>query len=187
MKFYSGLPETRCGIGATVANTESIRKELPKLFLGLGIRSLVDAPCGDFNWLSTVSMEQIDYTGCDIDPVNIKIARGRDTNARSAKFLVADIRNDRLPSVDLMLCREFLQHLPNRQVHDVLANYYYSRIPFLLATCHTNKENDDLPKPGGFRPLNLALSPFNLPPPVRVIEDGDHLLALWQRDQLFAY
>lgn len=186
MKFYSGLPETRCGIGATVANTENIRKELPILFQELGIRSIVDAPCGDFNWLSTVSMKQIDYTGCDIDATNLKIARGRKTDARTTNFLQLDLRRDAIPTSDMMLCREFLQHLPNSQARDVLANFYYSRTPFLVVTCHKNKENGDIPRPGGFRQLNLELAPFNLPRPLSFIEDGDHALGLWQREQLYA-
>jgi len=59
--------ESRSGSGSTLAYTENLRKELPDLFREQNIQRLLDAPCGDFNWMSLVVQETgIRYTGGDI-------------------------------------------------------------------------------------------------------------------------
>jgi hypothetical protein len=49
MKFSGGLPETRCGAGSKMENTAQARAILPQVIAELKIKSLLDAPCGDFN------------------------------------------------------------------------------------------------------------------------------------------
>ena len=186
MPFTAGLPETGCGAGSTVAYTESIRAWLPALLRDLGVKTLLDAPCGDFNWMARTDLSGIDYVGCDYDPEHVQVAVARDSEPvkyrpRSKTVMVLDVVNDRLPYyADLMLCRDFLQHLPNGMVTKALSNFVSSGIPWLLATSHTNTSNVDILKPGMFRPLNLCAHPFWLPPPQRWAEDGDgRILGLW--------
>src|ERR1051325_3452669 len=57
------------GPGSEWTQTEKLRGELPKLFARHEIRTLLDAPCGDLNWMPTVLREcAVDYTGADIVP-----------------------------------------------------------------------------------------------------------------------
>ena len=58
--------ESRSGIGASLAHTKVIRDALPLLFQELGIRTMVDIACGDFNWMSKVCLDDINYIGADI-------------------------------------------------------------------------------------------------------------------------
>jgi hypothetical protein len=60
--------ETRSGSGSTIAATEPIRAELPRLFADLGIEILVDAGCGDCNWIHQITEELRLYLGFDLMP-----------------------------------------------------------------------------------------------------------------------
>jgi 2-polyprenyl-3-methyl-5-hydroxy-6-metoxy-1,4-benzoquinol methylase len=150
----------------------------------LGIRSLLDIACGDFNWLSEVDLSGIDYIGWDDDPDNLEAALMRETNAASVVFQLADAVAAKMPQVDLILCREFLQHLPNDQVRKVLDNTIESGARYLLATSHNNNVNPDIQRPGDFRELNLTLPPFDLPKPGWSIPDRGYILGLWKRNWL---
>lgn len=176
MKFYSGLPETRCGRGSTLAATEEIRAELPALLNELGVKFLVDAPCGDFNWLSSVDLSGICYTGCDDDMENLEIAWRRPNNCRSSEFILMDIVQCAPPPADMVLCREFLQHIPNEDVATFISSL---DCKWLLATNYENEVNGDIFRSADFREINLTKPPFSLPRPVRVLRDAEKTLALW--------
>src|SRR5689334_2969418 len=49
-----GDPESVSGRGSTLARTEVVRRKLPILLASVGAKSLLDAPCGDFNWMQHV-------------------------------------------------------------------------------------------------------------------------------------
>jgi hypothetical protein len=188
MPFTAGLPETGCGAGSTLSFTAGIREELPRLLREFEVRTLLDAPCGDFNWMSRTDLSDVDYIGADYDQVHCDWTRARESDPsrfrpRSKKVVKLDIFRDLLPPADLMLCRDFLQHLPNYLVSVVLNNFRTSGISWLLATSHNNEQNADIEKSGMFRPLNLMIAPFNLPSPHRSIADGDgRILGLWHRN-----
>jgi len=50
-----GEQESVSGNGSSLAATANLRQELPPLLAGLNVTSLLDAPCGDFNWMKEVS------------------------------------------------------------------------------------------------------------------------------------
>src|SRR4051812_19402296 len=51
-----GDPESVSGRGSTLARTEVMRKTLPILLANVRAKSLLDAPCGDFNWMQHVDL-----------------------------------------------------------------------------------------------------------------------------------
>lgn len=179
MKFTGGLPETACGAGSTLKNTLSIRQALPGLLKELGVRRLLDAPCGDCNWISQVDLG-VEYIGCDLNPEHLKRAE----LVISAELICIDIVSGDLPSADLMLSRDFHQHLPNGMVVRAIDNFRRSGIPWLLATSHSNKVNEDISKVGGFRPINLTAAPFSFAQPAIQIPDAGRILGLWHRGSL---
>ena len=184
MEFYSGHPETRCGIGSTLENTEKVRRELPVLLREFGVHKLVEAPCGDFHWLSTLDLSGVSYVGIDDDPVNLMLATRQVSNASQREFSHQDIPTAKIPNADLMLCRELLQHLPTKECLGALTAFLDSYTPFLLITSHRNELNGDITTGGHFREVNLRREPFNLPMPIRQIEDRDSYLGLWTREQI---
>jgi hypothetical protein len=175
MIFVNGLPETACGAGSTMVATKNLRATLPVLLRRLGISSMVDAPCGDFNWMAATNLAGIDYTGCDssadhIATAHIK-AEQRKRRARSVRFIEMDIVTGELPQADLLFCRDFLQHLPNDMALAALRNFVRSGSKWLLITSHQCRRTDDIADAGQFRPLNLKNPPWLFPKSRAKIQD----------------
>lgn len=185
MKFTSGRPETLCGAGSTLAATEYLRGVLPGILCKLGVRRVLDAPCGDFNWMQEVDLYGIQYIGCDASVENIQAAYRR----ADMDFRQMDIITEDLPPADAMLCRDFHQHLPDRLVFSSLRNFVASGIPWLLATTHDNEVNENIAKAGDFRRINLMAEPFNLVTPSILVPDppdSGHFLGVWSREEIMA-
>jgi SAM-dependent methyltransferase len=86
------------------------------------VRSIVDLGCGDFSVGSKiVEGNLVDYTGVDVVPELISYHQERVTNPR-VRFQCADITADKLPTADLCLIRQVLQHLSNDEIQKVLTN-----------------------------------------------------------------
>jgi hypothetical protein len=178
VRFTGGLPETACGYGSTLRATETVRAQLPGLLARLGTEVLLDAPCGDLNWISQVDLSGICYIGIDTSDANLAAARAR---SPSLLFGKVDIVTGVLPMADTVLCRDFLQHLPTAMAQQALGNIIASGAEWLIATSHDAAENDDIPEPGGFRPLNLQIAPFNLGAPIEALPDGaGRILGVWR-------
>ena len=54
------------GYGSENKNTINIKKAIIGMVKDLNIKSILDAPCGDFNWIEKVLNEDLQYTGGDI-------------------------------------------------------------------------------------------------------------------------
>lgn len=186
MKFSCGLPETACGAGSRVSYTSGLREWLSLLLWELKIDTLLDAPCGDFNWMAHTDLTGVRYIGIDYDMEHLKAADRESVPKKfsplSKTLIYADLVTDTLPRADMVLCREFFQHLPNSLVAAVIRNFVLSGSSWLLATSHNNVVNKNIAGPGGFRPLNLMAPPFSFPSPHRSIEDAPgsgRILGLW--------
>jgi SAM-dependent methyltransferase len=179
--------ESRSGPRSELAYTATIRKELPILVAQLGASSILDIPCGDFNWLQGVNFGTCKYIGADI--VEELVNRNNQHYAnKGRKFIKLNIVNDELPTVDLILCRDLFVHLPYADIINALNNIRKSRSKYLLTTSHllTTRNHDILV--GQWRPLNLLIRPFSFPSPTRIIYedvlDGEtntgKTLSLWE-------
>jgi hypothetical protein len=181
-------PESVSGRGSSLLRTGAIRRELPRLFRELGVRSVVDAGCGDFNWFREIEVELDSYLGIEVVEELTAACEAR-YGADWRHFAALDVIRDPLPRVDLILCRDCLVHLKNRQALAALRNFKRSGSAYLLATTFTTrKENPDAPL-GGWRPMNLELAPFSLGAPLRLISESecvedaqfsDKALGLWR-------
>jgi SAM-dependent methyltransferase len=181
-------PESVSGRGSTLGRTEVIRRELPALLGNVGAKSLLDAPCGDFNWMQYVDLGDVEYIGADVVPELIARNRDRERDARRT-FAVLNITRDPLPEVDVILCRDCFIHFSLRDIHAAITNFKRSNSIFLLATTHINvRENVDI-QTGDWRSINLQLPPFNFPPPARLILEDAELgkcLGMWKLEELMA-
>jgi len=163
-------PESVSGRGSTLARTTVITSQLPVLLQELNADSLIDAACGDFNWMRYVDLGSIKYTGIDIVPALID--RNRQLYQRT--FVVLDITKDRMPDADVILCRDCLIHLSFKSIKAAISNFKKTSATHLLCTTHsTVTENTDCPD-GSWRNINLLLPPFNFPQPVKLfVEDAE--------------
>ncbi|HET7524495.1 MAG TPA: hypothetical protein VFK10_01000 [Burkholderiaceae bacterium] len=62
-----GAATSSSGLGSEAAATSALSAALPPLLRELKVRSLLDAPCGDAQWINRLGLE-LDYTGVDIVP-----------------------------------------------------------------------------------------------------------------------
>jgi SAM-dependent methyltransferase len=185
-------PESRSGPGSSLLQTEPIRRQLPELCRKYNIRSLLDIPCGDFNWMQHVQLDVDQYIGADIVEKLIQANNERYGNDRR-KFLRMDIAVDALPRVDLIFCRDCLVHLTEQLVLQALKNIRASGSTYLLTTTHIHLKHNMNIVTGQWRPLNLQRPPFNLPEPLAFIDENPTAdteiregkrLALWRIDSL---
>jgi SAM-dependent methyltransferase len=153
--------ESSSGIGSELKNTELIRNELPYLFQKFDIKSMLDIPCGDWNWMKKVDLSSVSYIGADIVE---KLIISNKQSYPNIDFRTLDLTTDELPKVDLVFVRDCLGHLTNENVHKAIANIKNSGSKYLLATSFTRwSMNPDI-QDGGWKCINLMIEPFYLNP-----------------------
>ena len=184
--------ESLSGPGSDLEETVILRSRIPELFSQFNVRTVIDAPCGDLNWMRYVVDYVEHYIGADIVPDLIDANRRRYVS-ENVEFLVADITKDVLPRGDIIMCRDCFVHLPFSAIGAALKNFKASGSTYLLTTTYplTKRHVDIIP--GLWRPLNLELKPFGFPPPLLSIDEkstqegglySDKMLALWKLEDL---
>ena len=186
-----GAPETVSGAGSTLRYTHKMRPALSRLFSDLTISSLLDAGCGDFNWMRHLDLGSIRYLGLDIQDELIAENNRCFQVPGKRQFQVSDITRDILPPANLFLCRHVLLHLPFANVADLFENIMRSEFEFLMLSCYRNETNEDLDVPGKSHQINLAKYPFRFPPALVEMRIPDwnqgfpvHMLQLYKYDKI---
>ena len=184
---YTDGPKSVSGRGSNPAQTGAIREQLPPLFTKLGVKSIFDAPCGDFNWMKDLNYSFERYVGGEIVK-DLAEKNQKDFATPARHFIHFDVTADLAPTSDLILCRDCWVHLPFDKVRNSIEQFKKSGSTYLLATTFPRtKKNSDVTA-GGWRALNLELPPFNFPPPIRLINENcpdinglfsDKSLGLW--------
>lgn len=187
--------ESRSGDGSSLAATARVRAELPALFHQLGVRRLLDVPCGDFHWMAHVDLAAagvIAYVGGDVVEELVAANRAR-YSAASRTFVQVDLTAGPLPTVagsaaDSVLCRDCLVHLSFANIARALRVVRASGARYLITTTFLERTANFDVVDGDWRPLNFERAPFDFPPPVAVLVEGceeeggayaDKALAAW--------
>jgi hypothetical protein len=188
--------QTRSGEGSTTEAAANIIREVPLLLGDLGVKSMLDIPCGDFNWMSQIDLGAVDYTGADIVVALVALNQAR-FGQSGRRFVNLDILAGPLPCVDLILCRDLFLHLPIPMIFSALETIVASGSRWLLTSHYSWRGiqiNYDIAEifVGGRR-VNLEEAPFHFPPPLKTIVEGEKLeicadksLCLWRIDDIRA-
>jgi hypothetical protein len=179
------------GLGSEPDQTKKLVVELPKLFRQLNISTMLDIPCGDFNWMHKVDLDGIKYLGADI--VKDIVQLNQRYRTPSVDFVCLNLISEPLPEVDLIFCRDCLVHLSYADIFRALKNIVNSGSTYLLTTTFPERTaNWDIPT-GEWRVLNLEAAPFSFPRPELLIVEGctedegkyaDKALGLWKISEL---
>jgi SAM-dependent methyltransferase len=182
--------ESISGPGSSEDQTATIREELSWILKEFKIKSVLDIPCGDFNWMKRMDWSTIKYVGADIVKDLVRENKKRYSN-RNISFLHLDLTKDSLPKNDLIICRDCLVHFSFKDIQKAMQNMIESGITYLLTTTFVEQPENHDTVTGGWRPLNLEKEPFSFPPPLRLINENcmekngvfkDKSLALFELD-----
>ena len=181
-----GDAESVSGRGSTLGRTTVIRRALPLLLNEVGAKVILDAPCGDFNWMQHTELRAVRYIGADVVPGLISRNRERYSSV-GREFVTLDITKDSLPRVDVILCRDCFIHFSFRDIRAALTNFKKSDSEYLFITTHTGVRKHRNIATGEGRNVNLQLPPFNFPEPFNIVVEDPELgkcLGIWRLQQL---
>jgi hypothetical protein len=188
-----GASTSVSGLGSEQAATSAWSVVLAALLRDLNVRSLLDAPCGDAQWIQRLGLP-LDYTGVDIVPALVQPLQQRAAAGDlSGRYLLADITADSLPRADAVLCRDCLVHLSFANIARAVDNLRRSGARWLITTTfralQVNRDCED----GDWRALNLCRPPFGWPAPTVLLDERcdeagggyrDKSLGVWRFDSL---
>ena len=163
--------ESASGSGSTLQQTQVLRQALENVFVKYNITSVLDIPCGDFNWMQHVNMQNIQYIGADIVPSLIKLNKQKYTIHKRRTFKKLDLTRDKLPNSDIIIVRDCFVHLSFEDIFHAVRNIKASKSKYLLTTTFTNRKINEDSSNGGWRTLNLQIAPFNFPSPIEIINE----------------
>jgi SAM-dependent methyltransferase len=137
---------------------------------GNNIKRVVDLGCGDFGVGSRFISPEVSYIGVDVVRDLIDYNQ-KHFGSPSVEFRCLNMIDDDLPSGDLCLVREVLQHLSNAQIQKILKSL--SRYQYVIVTEHVYsgdglRPNLDKPQGPGTRipkrsGIFLESPPFSCP------------------------
>jgi Methyltransferase domain len=161
--------ESKSGGGSMIEGTITIRKQLPEIISKYDIKTMLDVPCGDYNWMKEVE-KNCNYIGGDI--VSEIVERNQKLySSEKVTFKKIDITRDNLEKVDLIFCKDCLQHLSDENVKKAINNFKKSGSKFLLVTSYPKTWRNHDVFNGDYRPLNLLVKPFYLVKPIIKIKE----------------
>jgi hypothetical protein len=188
LKNYWGSATTVSGPGSELLSTESLIPKLNTLLDDFRIHSILDIPCGDFNWMKHVDLKGRNYIGADIVSALIE-SNTQQYKTADIDFKVMDLTSNQLPRVDLILCRDGLVHFNYTEIFRALRQIKQSGSRYLLTTSFNKFPANYNITTGEWRPLNLQKKPFLFPEPIYSIEEFmpsnvpkqyTKLLSLWE-------
>ena len=159
---------------------------LQDFFKRHNIKSIVDCGCGDWQFSKNIDFSGIDYKGFDV--ANFVIMRNNATYKKdNVSFSLYNGDFALLPSADLLICKDVLQHLPNAKIQEFIDNLHKFKFALITndisgyyADSATNKDI----VVGDYRALDLRQKPFSVDCRVvhsilRMPNAPDMLVMLW--------
>lgn len=147
------------GIGSDAIVCATYVQFLQDFFKKHKIKTVVDCGCGDWQFSCNIDFSGIDYKGFDVASFvieqNVKLFQKKNVN-----FFHYNGDFKLLPSADLLICKDVLQHLSNAKIKE-----FISILPHFKFALITNDIGDIINadiSTGAYRALDLRQEPFNL-------------------------
>ena len=147
--------------------TKVLLSKLPALLRKYKVRTIIDLPCGDYNWMQHLEYDFDHYTGIDIVKAIIDRNIG-EYGSDDILFRKQDCLKDDLGTADILMCRDLLIHFSFEDCVSFFKNIKRADIKYLLTTHFIDEENNDI-ETGQWHPVNLQGAPFNLSDPLDII------------------
>ena len=166
------------GPGSNLEQTIVIREKISELIGKYKIKTIVDAPCGDFFWMKEVLRRDItnidQYTGVDIVEDLVKFNQKKYGSAKIG-FIKLDLICNIVPKTDLIICRDCFLHLSYRNILSIINNFKLSGATYLLVSTYTRHKNRNVSKYNiAGRAINLEVFPFKIKNMLDMINEDYH-------------
>ena len=154
--------EGHSGGGSTLQSTEQYRKFLQNFLLTHQITSVVDLGCGDWEFSKSMNWTNINYLGIEV--VKSLVEKNQTKYGSLTINFVHMSDSSDLPSSDLLIIKDVLQHLSNQDIFTILGQF--PKYKYVLITNDIDQKtltstNPDIPS-GEYRVLDLTKHPFLL-------------------------
>ena len=157
------------GSGSLAENTVSYRNFLETFISDNEIKTVLDFGCGDWQFSRLINWKNVNYLRIDV--VDCLIAENSNKySSANIKFALFDPDLDALPAADLIIIKDVFQHWPNKTIQEFIPKLSLYQFNLITNTKESYKMdngefldmglNRDIDL-GDFRPLDLALTPFN--------------------------
>ena len=158
------------GTGSGLAVTQYAMSCVRTVVNKFEIRSMADVPCGGMHWqpslLRDLKEDVRDFTfqGVDIVRSVIEAHQAKFVNHPWMVFEVLDFTRAHVSAgIELILCRDALQHLPLGKAIDALEMFSQSKARFLLVGSYLGSDGDNkLIEVGDYYSIDLTADPFSL-------------------------
>ena len=150
------------GVGSKLENVKEYVDILQKYIDKPEVKTVLDLGCGDWQFSKFLDLSSVSYLGVDVVESVIE-SNSTSYSASNIKFISRDITTYEVPKADLIICKDVLQHLCNKDVVTILVKIITSSKFSLITNDFNpdNTENKDIDN-GNYRCLDLTLSPFYL-------------------------
>lgn len=149
------------GLGSTVEYTKEYRIFLQNFLNTIGVKTVLDIGCGDWQSTKLIDWSKHQYIG--VDCVESVINNNQKLYSKdNIQFKVHDIIGNGWDTpVDLIIIKDVLQHWPTTTINKVLPQLRNKAKYLLVINCANQPANvPDIPL-GGMRHLSHKLSPLN--------------------------
>ena len=166
-----GSEEYISGGGPAIDQTRGLIEPLLNLFKKLEIRSMLDLPFGNFNWVKNLLIDEKTYLSRDI--INdTAVENNNKYQSDNVSFSQIDLLKDSLPAVDAIFCRDCLVHISYDDINQAIKNIAKTNAKYLITTKFVKRQNNTDIVLGNWRPLNLLTKLFNFLQALEVLLEG---------------
>lgn len=151
------------GSGSRLDATEVYRVFLQQFFQKYQIKNIVDLGCGDWEFSRALNFTGIDYLGIDVVKHVIE-KNQKKYEAPNVHFFHANGVEIDLPSADLLICKDVMQHQNIHQIQAILSQLGKYKYCLLVNDVETDtlSSRNHMVSTGGYRTLDLTRRPFNV-------------------------
>ncbi len=154
--YSKGIWGGGSGAGSDLCNTIVYVAYVQHLMKRFSVQSIVDIGCGDWRFSKYLDFRECQYLGIDVVAQVIENNR-RFYEQQNIKFKLADATCFDTPNCDLLLCKDVLQHISNRNVQSILTRARVARVALFTNDYHPS--NPDCAN-GNTRPIDITAPPF---------------------------
>jgi ubiquinone/menaquinone biosynthesis C-methylase UbiE len=155
---------SRSGLGSSLEYTKNIRVQIVKAIKQLKIQTILDLSCGDWYWMKEIKDDLPTYTGIDVVNEMIEVNKSQyqsDTIQFQKGDMLEELKKLSNGDIDLIICRQTLEHLPSDYVEQVLTQIRRVGKYALITSVNTTTANHTITMDGYHsRHINLDESPY---------------------------